>query len=47
MERENVDKLYDLIRKIPANSRNKEKIEEIKELITQERFKDAIDKVRE
>ena len=47
MEKENVNKLYDLIKKIPATSRNKEKIEEIKELIKQERFKDAIDKVRE
>lgn len=47
MEKENIDKLYDLIKKIPATSRNKEKIEEIKELIKQERFKDAIDKVRE
>lgn len=47
MEKENVNKLYDLIKKIPATSRNKEKIEEIKKLIKQERFKDAIDKVRE
>lgn len=47
MEKENIDKLYDLIKKIPATSRNKKKIEEIKELIKQERFKDAIDKVRE
>lgn len=47
MEKENINKLYDLIKKIPATSRNKEKIEEIKELIKQERFKEAIDKVRE
>ena len=47
MEKENVNKLCDLIKKIPATSRNKEKIEEIKKLIKQERFKDAIDKVRE
>ena len=47
MERENIDKLYELIRKIPATSRNKKQIDEIKELIQQERFKDAIDRVRE
>lgn len=47
MERENIDKLYELIERIPATSRNREKIEEIKELINQERFKEAIDKVRD
>ena len=47
MERDNVDKLYELIRKIPATSRNKKQIDEIKELIQKERFKDAIDRVRE
>ncbi len=47
MEKENIDKLYELIRKIPATSRNKKQIDEIKELIQQERFKDAIDRVRE
>ena len=45
MEKENIDKLYDLIKKIPATSRNKEKIEKIKELIRQEKFREAIDKV--
>ena len=29
MERENIDKLYELIRKIPATSRNKKQIDEI------------------
>ena len=47
MKRDNVDKLYELIRKIPATSRNKKQIDEIKELIQKERFKDAIDRVRE
>lgn len=47
MERENIDKLYELIERIPATSRNRVKIEEIKELIDQERFKEAIDKVRD
>ena len=47
MERENIDKLNELIERIPATSRNREKIEEIKELINQERFKEAIDKVRD
>lgn len=47
MERDHIDKLYELIRRIPATSRNKKQIDEIKELIQKERFKDAIDRVRE
>lgn len=47
MEKENIEKLYELIGKIPSTIRNRGKIEEIKELINQERFKEAIDKVRE
>ena len=47
MEKDKIDKIYSLIEKIPVTSRNKAQIDDIKELIEQEKYVEAINKIEE
>ena len=47
MGKAQIDRIYSLIEKIPVTSRNKAQIEDIKELIEQEKYVEAINKIEE
>ncbi len=47
MGKAQIDRIYSLIEKIPVTSRNKTQIEDIKELIEQEKYVEAINKIEE
>ena len=47
MGKAQIDRIYSLIEKIPVTSRNKAQIDDIKELIEQEKYVEAINKIEE